>query len=735
MRFAITILIIIKVSLISFAQNKSEEDSIYVRKIISEGEEVYGHDNQSAFQKWIKAEKICIDALKKFKNGNANLQWNKLYSIATNNLGVFYNDKGNIAKALEYYSLSLKSTLEIKDTASAASTYNNIAYIYYERGENKKALENFEISLKYAEYFKDSNLIPVCLNNMAMIYEKMANYSMSMKYYQRALKINELIKNYWGIGNVNNNIAFLYQNKNQLDIALKYFQRGLEARIKAKQIKGIAQSYANIGNIFRLKKDYVNAKKYLEKSLEERFKLNDIQGIGNSLANIAMVAENENKPDSALLLYQRSTEYYLKVNYKNGIASNYLNISLILEKKQKYSQSLLLAEKGFQIANELGFPDLLSMFTKLLARLYSNNKEYKKAYEMQLAHQKWNDSLLNLENEKFIIRKNAEMEIERNNLQAKLEKEKNDLLNAQEIKKRNTQRNIFIGGFLLMLFSTMVFFSQKKQIQKEKKITEEQKLLIDNQHKEIKDSIVYAKRIQNAILPDDKFVKQILPESFIFYLPKDIVAGDFYWIEKDKDTVYFAVCDCTGHGVPGAMVSVVCYNALNRAFHEFKNRDTAALLEKTRKLVKENFSMSNEEINDGMDVCLIAINVNAFTLQYSGANNPLWLFRRNDNQFDLMEFKPTKNCIGQNYVELPFLSHQIALQKHDRLFMFTDGFADQTGGNPSKKLSRKKFKQYITESCNLDISAQKNSLVNAFQNHKGDEEQLDDVCLVGVEVQ
>lgn len=260
-------------------------------------------------------------------------------------------------------------------------------------------------------------------------------------------------------------------------------------------------------------------------------------------------------------------------------------------------------------------------------------------------------------------------------------------------------------------------------------LTEQKKILEEKNH-EILDSINYAKRIQGAILPPLRFFSENFDQSFVLYKPKDIVAGDFYWMIKKGGTIYYAAADCTGHGVPGAMVSVVCNNALNRSVNEFGCTDPAKILEQTRKIVIEEFGKSDEEVKDGMDISFCALD--GTTLQWSGANNPLWIFRKETKQIE--EIKPDKQPIGK-YMDLkPFTTHEVKLNSGDIIYIFTDGYQDQFGGPKGKKFKAAQLKELLLEYCNLNMEDQKAHLESTFNSWKYGVEQVDDVCLIGVKI-
>lgn len=305
-------------------------------------------------------------------------------------------------------------------------------------------------------------------------------------------------------------------------------------------------------------------------------------------------------------------------------------------------------------------------------------------------------------------------------------------------KKEKIQYVLFAGIGLLVIVGFFVYrgYSIKKKdariIAQQKEEVENQKHLVEEKNKEITDSINYAKRIQEAILPSTAVMNNLLPSSFILYLPKDIVAGDFYWIEEIGDKIIFAVADCTGHGVPGAMVSVVCHNALTRAVNEFKLSDPGEILDKTRELVTDTFDSHSTiaTIRDGMDIGLCVLDRTNNVLRFAGANNGLYLVRNND----LTEIKADKQPIGMYADEAPFRTQTIDLLANDLLYLYTDGYADQFGGEAGKKLKYKTLKEILLRNSLRTMTQQHDLLNKAFQDWKGNLEQIDDVCIMGVRI-
>ena len=307
--------------------------------------------------------------------------------------------------------------------------------------------------------------------------------------------------------------------------------------------------------------------------------------------------------------------------------------------------------------------------------------------------------------------------------------------NKAESVKRRTQTYALAGASILMLFfGGFAWYSYQRKRKDHRLIKakqlelERQKRLLEEKNKEITDSIIYSRRIQKALLPTSRTIEENLPESFVLYKPKDIIAGDFYWLERKGEKVLFAAADCTGHGVPGAMVSVICNNGLNRSVREDGLTDPGKILDRTRQIVIDEFSKSDENIRDGMDVALCSLEKGR--LQYSGAHNPLWVIRSGE----VLETKADKQPIGNFQYQRSFTTHEFLLEKNDTVYLFSDGFADQFGGEKGKKLKSRAFKEILLGIQNYPMKEQRIILDEAFEKWKGEMEQIDDVCVFGVRI-
>ncbi len=380
--------------------------------------------------------------------------------------------------------------------------------------------------------------------------------------------------------------------------------------------------------------------------------------------------------------------------------------------------------------------------------------EKKKEIE-RLNQQKLIDELSIKNKESEIAQKNIEAENKQKQIHG-LEKEK-ELSNENLKQQKFIQKLMIAGSGLLGVFLLFVFFSlaksrnankliaaQKTEVEKQKiiaekqkDIAEEQKHLLQEKQTEIIESITYAKRLQEAILPPFAFIDSNIKNNFILYKPKDIVAGDFYWAENIGDLFFIAAADSTGHGVPGAMVSVVCSNALNRSVKEFHLTETGKILDKTKELVVETFEKSTSEVKDGMDISLLCIDTKNKKVFWSGANNPLWYVcssKENESHTELVEVKADKQPIGKTDKVNPFTTHEIEFKENTTFYLFTDGFADQFGGPNGKKFKYKPFAEILVQNVTKTPSEQSAILAEKFEAWKGELEQVDDVCIIGVKI-
>jgi len=286
---------------------------------------------------------------------------------------------------------------------------------------------------------------------------------------------------------------------------------------------------------------------------------------------------------------------------------------------------------------------------------------------------------------------------------------------------------------VIVLISIFLITYSRKILKEEERRNEEdrlQKAIIEEKNKDITDSINYALKIQSAILPSISLFDKLFEDSFIYFKPKDIVAGDFYFLEEFEGDAYLAVADCTGHGVPGAMVSMICSNALNYVVHDANITDPGKILDAVTDIVIQKFQMSPDGIKDGMDICLCKINREKRTVEYAGANNALYIIKNGSTEIETI--KPNKQPIGQFSHRVPFDTHKLQMAENDIIYLFTDGFADQFGGEKGKKMKYKPFKQLLINNHKKPLCDQKELLNSGFDQWMRGFEQVDDVCVAAV---
>jgi serine phosphatase RsbU (regulator of sigma subunit) len=410
--------------------------------------------------------------------------------------------------------------------------------------------------------------------------------------------------------------------------------------------------------------------------------------------------------------------------------------------QKDYQKAILNFEKAFYIAEEIGALDQINRVSESLHKLYKTQKKWNKALHMHELFLESKDSLSNMDAKEELYRFEIEKEFELEKLADSLLFMQQMEVKSEQIKTQNEkikrEKSITYSLFLGMLIvsaSLIIIFKNLKKTKKQKGIIEDQKAIVESandeleeKNKEIMDSINYAKRIQLAILPPIKTVKKHFKESFILYKPKDIVAGDFYWMEKKNEKILFAAADCTGHGVPGAMVSVVCNNGLNRSVREHDLTVPGEILDKTREIIIEEFQKSEEDVKDGMDIALCS--VTGMKLQYAGAYNPLWIIRNGE----IIERKADKQPIGQFENTKPYTTHSFDLEKGDTIYIFSDGYVDQFGGERGKKFKGKAFRELLLSIQEKNMEDQKTTINKTFETWKGELEQIDDICIIGVRV-
>jgi len=605
--------------------------------------------------------------------------------------------QGSYEKSLEFFNASL-ALLEQQDETSSrlyTTVVNNIGNVHFAQGNYVKAIDCFSIAIKNNEALGNKHGMASAFNNIGVIYKNQGEDAQALDYYNRAFLIFEELNSNIGMANTLSNIGVILQNQQRFDESIEYHERALKYRIEAGDRSGEAANVSNLADIFIQLKRYDLAQKKL---------------------------------DIGLKIYQSTGE-------KGGESQVYNLMSLLQLMLGNNSQAVEYGIKAVKTGRETGSVKVVRDAADVLRKAYKNLNDSKNALEMYELYITMRDSLLNTENQKAIIRYEFKSEYEKqaaaDSVAFAKESEIKQVEIARqqaEIKARKNQQYGLFGGLILALVFAGFLYNRFKVTSQQKQIIEVQKVEVETKNHEVTRSIEYASRLQKAILPPLSLVKEYLPNSFVLYKPRDIVAGDIYWTRKIGDTVFFAAADCTGHGVPAAMVSVVCCNALNRVVGEFGITDPGQILDKTRELVLNTFIQSEQQVYEGMDISLGS--VNGMTLNWAGANNPLWIIRNGE----LIELKPNRQPIGKCDQPEPFTLHQITLYNNDMIYVFTDGFPDQFGGPDGKKYKSTNFKKLLSAASQMSVEEQCPFLENSFAQWQGNHQQLDDVCVIGIRV-
>jgi serine phosphatase RsbU (regulator of sigma subunit)/Tfp pilus assembly protein PilF len=656
--------------------------------------------------------------------------------------GISYYLRGEFENAIERYTEALTISTRIGFNKGAAQAQNGMGVVYQKSGNYTKSLENYESSLKNYKKINDLAGTASVLGNMGIIHKIQGNYVKAIEYYNDGLKLHAESGDKQGVSSTLNNLGIIYYEQKDYEKAIEHYEGSLKLDRETDNVHGEALTLNNMGTLYLEIKDYENALSYFNDALMIEKKIDDKLGVSASMFNIANVYQNQKNYSKAMSIYKDCLKLRNEIGDKKGKAETLISIGEIYYHKKKYTAAKQSNFEALTIAQDVGSAnDIKNAAFNLYETLKSLN-DNSNALEMYELYITMKDSIDSEENQKEIFRHEFKITYEKqaaaDSVKTAEEKKVTDaqiaFSNAQ-LEKEQTQRYSLYGGLILLIIFGGFTYNRFRVSQKQKDLIEKQKSIVDQafntleeKNTEIMDSIKYAKRIQTAILPPDKLVQKAFKNSFVLYKPKDIVAGDFYWLEHKHNLILFAAADCTGHGVPGAMVSVICNNGLNRSVREHGLTDPGEILDKTREIVIGEFEKSDEEVKDGMDIALCTLQNN--TLQYSGAHNPLWIIRDNE----LIEIKADKQPIGKYLNQQAYQTHTVELLKNDTIYIFSDGYADQFGGENNKKFKTKNFKKLLLSIQNHDMSKQKQLLEEAFNNWRGDLEQLDDVCILGVRV-
>ncbi len=603
-------------------------------------------------------------------------------------------DSTNFQNGLKYATEALNLSEQLKFERGKAKSLLQIGNAYFKAENNVKAFEYFQTTLKLAEQLNITEVIAAAANKIGYIHcFIMNNPSKSKPYFEKALEIYKKSENKKAYARTLANLADVYLFLNDDERSLKAEMEAYKISSEIHDSSAIAQITGNIGEHYIKKKQFDKAFKYVTLSK----KLQELRGSKMG------VHYNEGRLGNI---------YFQMGDYKNA-------------------ETYLLS--AYDYALKANYQELLLSTSKLLVDLNMKLGKPEKAGIYQIKYYTVKDSINNLEK----LAKISEMETDRALEKLELEKEKQlEISNIKNEQKRK-QQNIIIGSVMFFLILVLIFsviiFKRFKVSRKQNEIIgmknaelENKNQLIEEKQKEILDSIHYAKRIQSALLAHKDFIDSNLKENFVLFKPKDIVSGDFYWAASKNDNFYLAACDSTGHGVPGAFMSLLNIGFLGEAIKEKSILEPHKIFNYVRERLIE--SISKEGQKDGFDGILICIDKKNKKVTYAAANNAPVVIRAGK----LIELECDRMPVGKGELEQSFTLYDFDFKPSDRFYLYTDGFPDQFGGPKGKKFMYKRFNELLVSLSTKTLNEQSNSLTNEFNSWKGDLEQIDDVCVIGV---
>lgn len=597
---------------------------------------------------------------------------------------------------------------ELQDEILISNINSNLGAVYYDNGQNDLAMEYFLVSLRSAEAANDSYRLATLAANIGNIYGEQQGFRDSaLVYYQRSLELSMAIADQLLIWNAYSNMGNLYLSSGELDSAQVYFRQSMD---HAGTDLDRASSMNGLGFLFLEKGEAAHASEYFSAAYE----------IGS-----------------------REQSVFVMLRALHGLADIDMDGERASEAVLKYSLILELAEAAGLILDMVLAYDGLAEANAALG-------DYRKAYEYRDLQVAWQDTLdiQDAENRSMaqiaayqVERKQNELEIE----QLRGRKQKVGLIGA-----------LALGGMMLLLasglFNRYRFIRRtKRTIESQKQEVESQRDLLFQQHETITDSITYAQRIQSAMLPSACMLDDIMPEYFVILKPKDIVSGDFYWVKEVQDHLVIVGADCTGHGVPGAFMSMLGMTILNDMINDRCFDAPSAILAAMRSKIKQLLVQegNEDEQKDGMDLALAILDKKGREIHFAGANNPMYLVRQNGQPtaedldsyrctegegYRLFDIKGDPQPIGIYEDEKPFRTHSIRLEKGDSFYLFSDGYIDQFGGEKRKKYMSGRFKKMLLSIQGLDMSGQREIIDQEIEDWMGVHEQIDDISVIGARV-
>ena len=665
---------------------------------------------------------IAENNLKK-NTGHSVRTYKEYYASALSNLGYLNMQKGKSAAAYEYYNKALVIQTEIHNKRGIAVALINLGYMFRQEGNILKAIELYHQALKIQLEVDEKEGAATSYNNIAFIFDSQGEYQKAFEYYKKSLELYTQINHQDGMAHCYNNMAYIYRS--------------------------YGDPFCNASKEVCLQKGILLATDYLKRSIKIREQIGDKSGLANSLNLLAGILDSNGDPDckdekhiclatakqKVYDLLMKALQLRKEVDDVSGIILSYNSLAAYFLKYEDLNKALEYGIMDMRLSKEIGAPEKIMDAAEVLKQIYAASGKYKEALQMNDLFLQMKDSISNEEIQQMTMRKTFQIEYEKKATADSIRVAEEKKITEVQLKQERTQRFALYGGLVLVgLFGAFMFnrFKITKRqnllIHKQKTELQKQKELVEEHQKETLDSIHYAKRIQSALIANSDFITQNIPNNFIYFNPKDIVSGDFYWATMHNDKFYFAVCDSTGHGVPGAFMSLLNMGFLSEAIKEKNIEKPNEVFNYVRDRLISTISDGGQK--DGMDGILICINKAHNVIEYAAANNEPILIRNNE----IIELPKDKMPVGKGEKAASFTLHTVSLEPNDSLYLYTDGFADQFGGPKGKKYKYKQLNELLLSLKELPLYAQKDRLESEFRNWKGSQDQVDDVLVIGIKI-
>jgi serine phosphatase RsbU (regulator of sigma subunit)/Tfp pilus assembly protein PilF len=618
------------------------------------------------------------------------LNYGKGLANACKYIGMGYYFLGNYSETINFWQQSLSSFEAINDKIGVSNMLSNIGALYANQGDDVKALEFHLKSLKAAEDSKDTLRIVTSMINIGVIYLNNPNTNdIALHYNLSALPLSEKLGNNDAIGTVSVNLGEIYFSKEKYDTALLYFEKSLKA-FKKSNSGNVPYTLTNIGKVYMKRGDYHKAIDFQQ----EAYKIAE-----QSNAKLEMT--------STLL----------------GLAGTYSEAGNIKSAIKTYN-------KAREIAEEIGAKNELKQAYEGLATSYSKISDFANAFKFQALVTSIKDTLYIAANDRKIQSLQFNYELEKRETQISLLTKDKELQEVIIKKQKFTQITFIIGFIIAILVAIQTYRNYRRKV-RTNELLAKQKNEIEIQNKKLTVSINYAERIQTAMFPSSCVLSPVLFEYFILFKPLDIVSGDFYWFKKNNNSIYIAAADCTGHGVPGAFMSILGLSYLNELVNNADSIKANEILTRLRDHIIKTLHQknNNKSARDGMEMALFILDLEKNIMQFSGARRPLYLIR--DKQ--LNEFAGDKIPLGiYDDGKNSFTNREFEFKKNDIVYLFSDGYVDQLGGADKKTFKAKKFKEVLLNNCHLPMNEQKKVLETTLEEWKSGIEQIDDILVIGI---